>query len=982
MADDYFHDDDPPSNFDLAAKFPEMQPIQRVPPMGHVFGTGAMMMGHRDYDSETGTYVKTHCFTLLFVPVVALSAYRVMDAPSDGWYFFGKVPLSDFSRNWNRLFALLLVVGGVLGGWYVYTNTDDYRTGQQLARADELQRQGNGAEAAALLRDVLLSSSPKAGVARERFDALVAQPPGDLTDTAGVYQVAVELQRIDKHTIKDLFFQATKLAREHETSDPLGALAVLDAVVPLAGNPGEHLDPRRRILDRLVDQSPDDVDLCSRLARVCADQGDFKRCLAVLARHEDKLGEREGAAILGHVYATQGKLDKARKLLTAYVDACLPVLRGAEYEFRSVRDAAETRILTTLRENKAADFDFPKYNAATRAEKEQMIGEYLSKKLKDDVALRQALERLARQQAVVPAALDLGMVLLQQAQSAADPDARQRELKKAEETFVSVGTFAANSDQYRLSLGQVYYWLGKAKEGKKLFDEYLAKHNHSSDTVQIVSNLLREVGATSEARTLIEQAYEKETNPTSKELLAGTRAVMYLDLEDKILWLGRSNAKLPLVKSLLAEAQGTKAARDRRDADAERHYKEALAVYATQPETSATLNNSALIHFSLYRLTQDVGQFQRGVEKLERAVALKPGDTLLMGNLADTLLQGVARDLLGDSMDWKVLKRSPSLDLLAYLHGDGAGQDRLTERLRGNVWLVKARTYYDKLLVLAPRRMESYVALEWLYDQLDDVEALRKLAIRLKEADLDMEGYKRQALESITGKKADKDRDDLVKSLQRYEEVLVEARKVGGRTFAAAAGQLAAGRMAAALYDLPVDADGIVKLVQEADAVATSSGTRGMLIEAYLFRAHLALTKQDEEYAALAKKTRRTLGTQLVTWAVGNPGRLRELALANADVQLAIKGRVALVQAYPDSTSAATWAFLRAAHPDVAAKLGERLKAGQQEAIRRELDRTLAPLSHAMMLEAYWYLILQGKADEAAAWLREQQKKGVPLPIS
>lgn len=38
----------------------------------------------------------------IFVPVLALRAYRVADA-EHGWYFIGREPLSGFARMWNVL---------------------------------------------------------------------------------------------------------------------------------------------------------------------------------------------------------------------------------------------------------------------------------------------------------------------------------------------------------------------------------------------------------------------------------------------------------------------------------------------------------------------------------------------------------------------------------------------------------------------------------------------------------------------------------------------------------------------------------------------------------------------------------------------------------------------------------------------------------------------------------------------------------------
>src|SRR5262245_29593490 len=79
----------------LNERFPEMEPISGPPTLSTINGIGSMVYGQRDFDAETGTYVKTQCFCLLFIPIMALKAFRVADAPGGGWYFLGRVPLSS-----------------------------------------------------------------------------------------------------------------------------------------------------------------------------------------------------------------------------------------------------------------------------------------------------------------------------------------------------------------------------------------------------------------------------------------------------------------------------------------------------------------------------------------------------------------------------------------------------------------------------------------------------------------------------------------------------------------------------------------------------------------------------------------------------------------------------------------------------------------------------------------------------------------------
>src|SRR5205807_371887 len=149
--------------------------VRSAPPLFRINGCGFGVYGKRDFDPETGTYVKTYCFCLLFIPVVALSAYRVADA-SRGWYFLGRVPLSGFARVWN---VLLLAVA--LGLEKKRPGTAPDLLKQALARArGEAHRDPRGPlkvlEAVApLARD----SKDFTAARRDLLEKVVAREPND-----------------------------------------------------------------------------------------------------------------------------------------------------------------------------------------------------------------------------------------------------------------------------------------------------------------------------------------------------------------------------------------------------------------------------------------------------------------------------------------------------------------------------------------------------------------------------------------------------------------------------------------------------------------------------------------------------------------------------------------------------------------------------------------------------------------------------------
>ena len=90
--------------------FPGTRPIYSAPSLYRLNGCGTGLYGNRDFHLPTQTYITTYCICFILIPVVALCAYRVQDAPGRGsYYFIREAPLSSFAKNWN-IFVLSSVI--------------------------------------------------------------------------------------------------------------------------------------------------------------------------------------------------------------------------------------------------------------------------------------------------------------------------------------------------------------------------------------------------------------------------------------------------------------------------------------------------------------------------------------------------------------------------------------------------------------------------------------------------------------------------------------------------------------------------------------------------------------------------------------------------------------------------------------------------------------------------------------------------------
>jgi hypothetical protein len=967
----------------LQQKFPDMGPISGPPSLTTINGIGMTVYGSRDYDTETGTYVKTLCFCVLFIPLFFVRAYRVADAPS-GWYFIGQVPLSRLAKWWNLALPLIVAMAVGIGLWIGHINSAAYLAQRRLAEGDRLAAEGQLAAAAEVYRQVAAArGTPAAGEARERLSNLIDQviPPVNAEEAAGVFRAALELNKIGM-PVRELFERGKTLAEKHGAGDPRGGLNLLALITPLAPDPQALVAVRFALLQRAVAKEPGDLDLCSDLAVVHESRKEFDQCEKLLAPHAKQLGDREGARILGQIYAKKGKRDEAYALLAPYAEQRLKRLEEAERALADADRRIGEEIIQELRRGTAAGFDYPRYDAADKATKAAMVNEYILGRLKDHPDMKGALEALRRENNVVGVALDLGMIHLQRGQGLPDPGERRKELEKAEQMFLAVRNAAGKSDHFQLNLGQVYYWLGKQNEGRKLFDDYLTTQGRSSIALFSVAGILREVGATSEAKALAEEAYDKEPDSKRKQMIARLRSVLAVELEDLILWLTRGDPDDPDTKASLARARAQEALLAGRDEEAAEQCRQAIAMYDGMPESSVTLNNSALCYLTLYAATGDPEAQKSAVARLERALALRGQDSILLSNTADQILAQAVADVIGPRIDLKLLRESGNLRMLDFLCNDPAGREQLIEQLRGHAGVTRGREYFERLLLLAPRRARAYITLASLYAYLRDVDGLRGLSRRLEDTKLDLEESERLALEHFQGKSDDKLSRDLGSSLVHLERELKEARKVGGPTLGVSVMDRFAAKVVLWRLGEPAKPDELVAIAEQAYKAAPSFGTRGVLVSSLLERAHHDLVSSEPTYATLAKKCQRSLNSRdCIAVVLSRDGPAHKACLTHPDVKRVLQILREEFERAPQRGNEWTWAMFRLADPGLAAKVAESCRKDEVAALQRSILVQVSPYSADHVYRHAWALEMADDLEQARAVLRRAAARGVPLPF-
>jgi hypothetical protein len=971
---------------DPTAKFADLRPIRSAPPLYHLFGFGLYLYGDRDFDAETHSFVRTLCFCLLYIPLIPLRAFRT--APTvHGWAYLGRVPVSGASRVWGLVSCLaLLGTGGALG-WNAYWNAPGRVAARQMEEAERLAASGRAGDAAGLLAGVAQGPTDQAASAARRLAELLdrLETRRDPKAMLAVFRAAAGVRRAGRWPPRApaVVEQGKDAVRALSASAPKEAVLILDEVERLGPADPSIADLRRGLLESAVAADPSDAELASRLAVDYEARNQLDRCEKLLEPLRSRLGDLEGARVLARVDARSNRLDRAIPLLRAYTSPRLPRLRDAEAKFQSLAREGQQRIIKQLENERQFDFDYDRYRRAGPSEQQAMVIQYIEAKLKADPAIATAQQALVAEAAVVPAVLELAVLLLQHAQAQSDPAARKALLDEAESNFLAVSRMAGDQANYQISLAQVYYWQGKQAEGRRLIDGMLAEHKRDPALLVQVADMFRDVGSVSDARGLAEEAYNAATAVGVRSQAAVIRGLLGEDTADRILWLRRANADDPHVKAILSEDLAREALEKGDERQAVANLRQALALYQSMPESHGVLNNTWIALSQLARLTGDASAHDRALGMIQRAAQLAPGDSLLLYNASEALVEQGVRELIGEAIDLRALRRDADLDLLDHLAKDERDREAFAARLRAHPLVTRALAMKEKVSLLAPRNAGFYGAFVRVLERRRDGDGLRKLLSALERTELDLSDRARRLVDQKAGLK-DRQMKEQARGLLALEEpILPVARAKGGPTFAAAVSTVMQARLLAAQYGVPANLDAAVVLVEEAFANSPSIRSRYDLAQALLFRATDRLARADSRFAESWRRYFRSLSCpEMLAAVLSVDGPLKQTVLRDPDVNRALGLLHESYTACPSFASGPrSWALARDKFPEDAAAMAKAYFRSDWDRLGDLARSRLDPSDPSTILTAYWQARMQDRESEAFSIVKDARARGIPVPI-
>ena len=731
---------------DLQSRFPGMKPIKGPPPLVRLNGFGTAMFGKRDLDPETGTYLKNYGLTLLFIPVLPLSSYRVADAPEGGWYFLGKEPIGGLARM-LRITMMVVVALTVLGLYSLAIyDSNDARAERKLKAAAAAASEGDAFEAATKAHAAAGIQSKfrsEAFTAMEGYidEALDSGSPQTVLRTIYLVRDSPYWNSRFRPRAEALVAISLEQASALAEHDPRMALEFAEFARRSDDRAGTAwVAPMKAALESIAAQP--DIATEADIDRLAALYFDLGETAAIIGLLEPRAPFDPGSGLamhLGLACLREGRPADAAEHLAIFTDERYPRWKSLQESLIEARIAAYDAAIDDLNEGRGTTAFYNAYEKAAESEQEELVDAYAWDAIARDPKVRQLESELEKTGNLPAVMMDLGIACIE-AGHAAPPESRDDWFSRAEATFLSLRDHAEDSPDFQFFYGQVCYWLGKSREGAVLFDRLMEEHGEDTHLLVEIATVLRNVGEIDKSRTVFEQALEHAGDDDElRDACIISLSILATSNGERVSYLELGSPANPRIAIDLAEARAIDAL-DQGDRDTARTlYQEALLGYTKMQENATNLNNAALIHFEIFALGGGPSAYADGLRKMEAALALDPNDSILCQNASARLLASAAYPLLAESIDpdWPAMSRG--FADLRLLYDDEAGRDEVLRKFVSHPHYQRGRALLERALILAPENrslLAEAVGLAAIIRDTAFIAGLRTRIANLAESDI------------------------------------------------------------------------------------------------------------------------------------------------------------------------------------------------------------------------------------------------------
>jgi hypothetical protein len=969
----------------LRRKYPEMTPVKTIPFLGRLNGCGFTVYGKRDEDPETASYVKTYVFTMLFIPIWACAAYRVANAENGGWYFLGKVPVTGLAKIWNQLLIACILVLGITWGLDSYNASPERRIAKDLKEAIHLRESGRTLPAIHALDNILrrYKKLPKDNENLRKAKILFVSTVKDQLGGTKAGESVEVIKIIKPYTKrKELFSDFSDMIRQlvekYRKSNPEEAYRIYI----LSGDKAENkLETQKDLLTNWSSIQPENPAPVVELALMSEQAGDSEQCYQLLLPQKDRLKESEGARILGELLLDRGEEQAAYPLLYAYLGPKMKHFHKLEQDFNFFYNKRSDALFKILKDGKASQRFYDKYDRATEQEQQELVNNYINSRIVKMPEYIRRDKELAEATYIVPYVLDLGILQVHRASEMTNLSERKKELDRAKKTFLTIGSYANETDTYRMFLGQVHYWLGEIEEGERLLGQLLESHHRDYNTLLSIAEIYRNVGEFAKAKALIEGAYEKGRKKEEKYAAASFRALLYTDVDDEIQWLKKADPINANVQNNLHYALGRKAAALGQKSKARTELQKAIAGYSKLPQTGTALNNTALAEMTLYSVTGRIRDFEKAAENMEQAVALNPSNSIQISNTIHILIQSAVLRTFSDRIDFADLQNYATLSIPGFLSHNEKEYRSLLQRIAAHKHFASALKYLDKACLLAPKSKANAFLYQGIYRTLHDTEHLVNFKKRIEKIQFDHSDDLAMLKELQSPEKQKETKEILLASIAEAERLFS---KKGSSTLTQAIGEstyISSKITQNRLFGTEPDLAKLTAMMKDIVRKAPCLSTLALEEEFFFFKLHLNLMENAPEYRELTEKTKWSLSTPyLISFLLEQKHPLSQTILSNPYFIKAQDLQREFEATYPSLHSVVTWAQERWSDPATGKQCAASLKADENYNISTTMQLILNPTDAETVLKNYWLLKMNKQDSKANNLYRKSVKLGLSLP--
>lgn len=872
------------------------------------------------------------------------------------------------------LFAVILV------------NTPQFKAVRLVAEAEEAIEAGQWRGAAEKLRDAHALDDSVSG-ANERFDKMVRelQRSGSAGDLDSITDIAVDHFLMVPGASAALAAAALTSAEQRQSSEPDAALSLLSQA--------EALDPSKQpvaaslrfmVLEQAVRVRPDTPRFAILLAPLREERDNCADCAALLDPHREVIrrdfSTAPAARILGQLDLQRGDLISAFALLQPYVESELKQLKQVSDAYDVLWERLYDEEVDLLNQNVGPASFYKEWEAASAQDQPDVVDAYVRPRVEANPQMQRMQARWEAVLSVVPVAMDVGTLRLYRALEMEDAAARQMELQAAEKAFLAVQGVAGESVRYRKDLAQVYYWLGKPKEGDALFDALLADHPKDVDLLNDVAELYRELGQDEKSYEINIKAYEMAATDEQRFTIARVLSSLVYELDDRLHWLERSDQSISSVRAARAEVQAKQALEAGDKEKAIGFYRESLAAIEDDglDTNSALANNYSLSAFQLYYLTGDAAVLAKARQYSLRAAELAPSNGIVLMNSADNLIQVALEHVQRSRLVLEQDGQIANFDYSRGLWSDADERAAAIAEFLAEPAVADGQRLLNNALVLRPSDADLYDFAWDYYYFLRSSEDLQRVATQMRMVGADRSDYAATARDYYLGRSDDEVRANLRESAAAWAELLPDSDPAGFvRVLQAEA--LVDHSEEMAIFDLPIESDAFLERARRAYEDQPSTLSRAVLIDAHMLKVYQDLS-QMTSFRKLKAGCPRCLGPRSnVSLASLRSGEYRERIRNNEHAVRAaalIEEQVVLdrQQAVPFDL-----ALLKAVGSPMVEVLDRQLRKGAFYEANAQMRISMNPVSVRSVYELALLASLKGDNAKANALIDAHEAKGFEM---